>query len=469
MTLRMRLVLLGVPLVLGSCSLAPEYRAPDIAVPAAYDAGPQAPASDPSAAAAIAAEWWREFGSAELDALVSEALAANYDIEAAKQRIEQARATRRAAGSALLPSIDAGGSAARSRSSGGTDRGLATTYKGTLEISYEADLWGANRNALASAEATHLANRYALEASSLVVQSEVVSSYVQALALRDRLRIAAENLSAARQILDVVRVRVREGFTSPLDLAQQEGNVATIEASIPVLDQELRAALTSLAILLGRAPQGFTIEATSLSSLTLPEPAAGQPSDLLVRRPDVRQTEAALRAANADIGVARAAFLPTITLSAGDALTSIASGGTTTMASLASGLALPIFTGGRLDAEVERTRSRFAELVAGYRQAVLVALKEAQDGLVAMDASGRRTASLGLAAERAAEASRIANDQYAIGTGDFMSVLDSQRSLLSAQDSHVQAQSSRYLAALDLYKALGGGWRLPDEDSAQPF
>jgi outer membrane protein TolC len=167
--------------------------------------------------------------------------------------------------------------------------------------------------------------------------------------------------------------------------------------------------------------------------------------------------------------VARAAFLPTITLSAGDAITSIASGGTTTVASLASGLAMPIFAGGRLEAEIERTRSRFAELAAGYRQAVLGALKEAQDALVAMDAAGQRTTSLGIAAERAAEASRIANEQYAIGTGDFMAVLDSQRSLLSARDNYVQAQSSRYISALDLYKALGGGWSMTGaETTAAP-
>lgn len=449
---RSRMMAISLSLVLGACSLRPEYQAPAVSIPQAYDASA-------SSAYAVDPDWWKAFGSEELDGFIAEALAANQNLEGARQRIEQSRAALTTAGSSLLPSLDAGGSANRSRSkSSGSDSKLSTTYKGSFSAAYELDLWGANKASSDAAGSRLAASVYAGDALSLVVQSDVVSTYVQILTFKDRIRIAGENLSAARQILAVVRVRVQEGYASPLDLAQQEGNLATIEGNIPSLEQQLRASLTSMAILLGRVPQGFDVKATSLASLTLPEPTAGQPSDLLARRPDIREAEANLIAANADIGAARAAFFPSITLNASDALTSVVSGGTSTIMSIAASLAAPIFTGGRLEGALDKTKARYAELTSSYRQTVFTSLKEAEDALVGLDTTTRRADLLAISATKAEEASRIAGEQYAAGASDFMALLDSQRSLLSSQDSYVQAESNRYGAALNLYKALGGGW-----------
>ncbi len=453
-------VTMSVALLASACSLIPEYRQPEVAVPASFGAvavsAPLAPAPD--------ATWWRMFGSAELDGYVAQALAANQDLEAARQRVALARAAIRSARSVLLPQVDASGSVTRSHSrADGARTSTGTTERGALDVSYELDFWGFNAANVRATEADAAAIAFARETTALVVQSNVVAAYIEALAAKDRLTIARQNLATSLQILDVVRARVREGAASPLDLAQQEGNVASVEATIPALERQLRAAETALAVLLGRPPQGFAVQASGLAALALAVPDPGQPASLLVRRPDIRQAEAQLVAANADIGAARAAFLPVVEISAGAVISSLASGGTSIVKSLVASAAQPIFDGGRLSANLDQSRARYAELVAAYRQAVLVGFKEAEDSLVAVDTSGRRTRALATAAERSAEAARVARAQYAAGAADFLTVLDSQRTLLSAQDGLVQGQADRFQSALDLYRALGGGWAAAPE------
>jgi NodT family efflux transporter outer membrane factor (OMF) lipoprotein len=292
-----------------------------------------------------------------------------------------------------------------------------------------------------------------------VVQGDVASTYAGALAFKDRLAIARSNLELARQLLTLIEAQYAEGRTSALEVAQQRLTVSTQEAAIPTLEQQLRASENALAILLGRPPEGFRIEAASLTALALPQVAAGQPTDLLTRRPDIQKAEADLRAANADIGAARAAFFPTIDLTVEAAFTGLLSAGSpTTAATLASGLVAPIFSGGQLEGQLESTKARFAELVATYRQAVLVSLQEAEDALVAVDASGRRTGFLDEAVVQARDAFRLSQLRYVAGAVDFISVIDAQRSQLSAEDSLVQARLDRYNAAVDLFKALGGSW-----------
>lgn len=439
--------------LVAACSMTPDYATPAVTVPPAWEASPVAAPGDYGAA------WWRSFGSAELTDLVEQALRANQDLAAAGQRVAQARAALRAAGAGESVTVDASGAASRRNSITDGDGTLGTTSSGSLRAAYELDLWGANAAATEAARQGVAGARFDREAAALVVQADVVDAYVQALARKDRLRIARENLDAARQTLGLVQVRVTEGLSAPLDLAQQEASVATIEAGIPALEGQLRATETALAVLTGRPPQGFRIRGESLAELTLPAPDPGQPAALLTRRPDIRAVEADLRAANADIGAARAAFLPAVNVSLGSSLSGFASGGTTTLLDLASGLAAPIFSGGRLEGALDGARAREQELAAGYRQTILTAFKDVEDALTDADASARRTRLLAVAADRAREATRVAREQYVAGAGDFLSVLDSQRSQLSAEDSLVQAEADRFAAGTALFRALGGGWR----------
>lgn len=439
---------------LAACSMIPDRSAPDVTVPAAWD-GPAAAAAAPEASAS----WWRSFGNAELTALVEQSLAANHDLAAARERIAQARAALRSTGAGQWPTLDGSGAASRRNSTSDGTGTIGTTWSGSLRAAYEIDLWGGNEAATESARQGAEAARFDAAAAALVVQAEVADSYVRALAARDRLGIAHANLDAARQTLDLVRTRVAEGLSAPLELAQQEASVASIEAGIPALEGQVRAAETALAVLAGQPPQGFRVGGGSLADLALPAADPGLPADLLTRRPDIRAAEAALHGANADIGAARAAFLPAVNLSLGGSLSGLAGGGTGTLLDLASGLAAPIFSAGRLEGALDSARAREAELLARYRQTTLTAFKDVEDALTAADSSARRADLLTVAADRAGEATRVAREQYVAGAGDFLSVLDSQRSQLSAEDSLVQARADQFTAAVALFKALGGGWR----------
>ena len=452
-----RLAGLAVPMSLAACSLVPDYQSPDMAMPPAFDgtAAPAAVEIEP-----VSAQWWTRFGSPELDGLMTEALAANQELAAALHRIAQARAAVRVAGASLSPTLDAGGSLDEEirRSSGSAKD--SSGYGVNLEANYELDLWGRNQAGVDAATASLTATTYDRDALALVIQSEVASTYAGVLAFKDRLSIARSNLDLARQLLALIETQYREGRNSALEVAQQRLTVATQEAEIPTLEQQLRAGENALAILLGRPPEGFRVQAPSLASLALPGIAAGQPSDLLIRRPDIQKAEADLMAANADIGAARAAFFPTVDLSVEAAFSGLLTAGSpATAATLAGNVLAPIFSAGRLEGELESSRARFAELAADYRQAVLVALQEAEDALVAADASFRRAGLLDEAVVQARDAFRLSQLRYAAGAVDFISVIDAQRSQLSAEDGLVQAELDRYDAAIDLFKALGGGWR----------
>lgn len=440
-------------LMLGACSLVPDYERPDAGVPSAFT-GSQAK----GASAEISAEWWRSFNDEELQALMNAALASNLDIAAALHRIEQAQGQLRATNASLLPQVDASGSASLDK---GGSRGNGTTKSasGSVSVSYAVDLWGSYRAQSASSEAALRASIFDRDATALLVQSSVATTYFNILSLRDRVAIARQSLAAAQETLRLVEARYKYGTASALDLAQQRNTLATIEAGIPPLESQLAANEHALAILLGRAPEGFGVRTADTSALTLPAIAPGQPSTLLERRPDIRRAEAQLQAANADIGAARAAFFPSLNLSASKGIDWLAGAGSATGSSLAASLLAPIFSGGTLEGNLESAKARKAELAANYRKTVLTSFGEVEDALSAADANERRQASLAVAASEARRAYDLAQASYKAGATDFLSVLDAQRSWLSARDAQAQARLNQFTAAVDLFIALGGGWK----------
>jgi NodT family efflux transporter outer membrane factor (OMF) lipoprotein len=447
-------LLLATACALAGCSMVPAYERPSVPTQGAWGAQPGAQ----TAAVAVSPDWWQHFETPELDQLMAEALAANQDIAAAVARIDQARANTRIAGAPLLPSVEATGSTSGTLSHNRQRTITGSSGTALLTASYEVDLWGKNAAGLEAAKHALSASAFDKEALALVVQSEVASTYFDAVSLRQRLAIAHENLTAAQQVLKLVQIQMAQGAATALDLAQQRTAVATFEAEIPTLEQQLEADQTSLAILLGRAPGGTAVERDKLDALTLPAIAAGQPADLLGRRPDIAEAEANLKAANANIGVARAAFYPSLTLSASAAISGLATSGTSTAASIAAGLVAPIFEGGQLEGELDLTKARKQELVATYRQTVLTSFKEVEDALSTVETSAARVKSLQTAADQAREAFRLAQLSYSAGASDFLTVLDAQRTLLDNEDSLVQAERDRFTAAASLFKALGGGW-----------
>jgi len=451
-----RHLLLGFSAVaLSACSLTPAMPQADVVVPTQWS---KMAADD---AGAVAPEWWRAYRSPALDQLIGEAMAANHDLAAAVARIEQARASAHSARAALLPTVGAAASASRDRRSEGGTRSYSEDAQASVSISYELDLFGGNR-AAADASAARLASaQSSRDEVLLILQADVANAWFQWLAFNERLAIGRENLRAAEELLRLVTVRFDNGAVSALDVAQQRTTLLNIRAQLPLLEQSVVETRNALAVLLGRAPQGFIAPDGELAALTLPQINPGQPAELLLRRPDIRGVEADLIAANGDIGAARAALLPSLDISASSAALGLLDGGTTTLSGIAASLAQTLFAGGRLRSQLAATEAVRTELVERYAQTVLVSLQEVEDSLSAVGTGEQREVLLAQTAEQAREAYRLASVRYDSGAQDLLTVLDSLRSRLSADDSLVQARLARYVTSTTLVKALGGGWASP--------
>lgn len=454
-------VLALLPLLLSGCAFTPDYQRPVVETPLEWRDGGGAAAGQRQGDS-IARDWWKNFGSAELDTLMQQALAGNNDLLAQIQRVEQARAALRVAGASLLPSATGSAGATRTRTDPAEGRtAFSTTLQAGASLSYELDLFGASRAGADAARASLESSRFTRDALALVVMSDVASGYFMLLDLRERLSIADDNLANAREILRIVAARVRAGSDSELDMLRQKSAVETARAARESLTLQIESAENALAVLTGRAPGTMAaIEGRSLDGLSIPAIAPGQPSSLLERRPDLRAAEADLAAANADIGAARAAFFPSISIGLSDSVSMAGFGaGAGSVLSLASSLSAPIFQGGRLQGGLERANARQRELAETYRKAVLTAFQDTADALAAVRVAQAREDALRTAMEQSRRAWDLSKKRYDAGAIDFQTLLDTQSERLSAEDSHAQARLARLTAAVDLYKALGGGWK----------
>lgn len=408
-----------------------------------------------------AAEWWRRFGSPELDGLIRVARDNNLDISSAAARLIQAERQAQIAGVALVPTFDA--SIGTSRTGLATDdRSESSSFSAALSASYELDFWGANRANVLSARVALQSSRYDQETVALTVTTGVANTYLQVLSLRERLATARQNLEIAERVLAVVNARVRGGAASRLDLAQQLGTVAAQRATIPALEQQERDALTALAILLGRLPQDFTVSGTSLDGLAIPEVMPGLPSELLFRRPDLRRAESQLDAADANVAAARAALFPSVRLTAGSG---VQSGVFSTLFddnpgfSIGISLARSIFDAGRLSAQRDLADARRLEIIQGYRTAVITAFGDVEKALGSVESIARQQEQQAIQLEQAQIALEVAEIRYRAGAVDLLTLLDAQRSLYSAQDQSRQLKLSRLQAVVTLFRVLGGGWQ----------
>lgn len=405
-------------------------------------------------------EWWKQFGSAELSQLVTEGQQNNFEIAAAVSRVHQAEANARIAGAPLLPNADFASSANRSLPlSGGSP---ATTTSGMLEVNYEIDFWGRNKAGLVAAEASLRANIYDRQTVALTVTSGIVSTFLQVLSLRDRLDIARQNVGNAERVLKLVEAQSRAGAASPLDLARQRSTLANQQAALPDLMQQERDAQTALAILLGRPPQDFSVSEKGLNAIQMPQIAAGLPSELLTRRPDIRRAEARLAEANANVAVARAALFPSIRMTGStgaqsNALLSLFDG-PNLLANLGVSLTAPIFDAGRLNSQRDLAVAQKQELVQVYRSTVIGALSEVEQSLGAIRSLEERYRLKSQEVDQAQFAFGLSEIRYRVGAEDLMVVLDTQRTLSEAQNQLGQIKLQRLQATVSLYKALGGGW-----------
>jgi NodT family efflux transporter outer membrane factor (OMF) lipoprotein len=456
-----RLVVLGSTLLLAACAISGSAPAPAPGMPAAYA---ELAALD---AAVPASDWWGAFGSKELSSLVVAALASNPDLAIAAERVRQAEAQVSIAGATLFPALNLSASSAHreTRADGGA-RQSSDASSASLSASYEIDLWGKNAADVRSADAALRASRYDRETVRLTLVAGVANAYFQLLSLRGRMATARENLAVAERVFAVVDSRVRNGAASKLDLARQLAAVLTQKAALPALELQQRQTLFALAILLGRVPQGFDAAASALTGLDVPRVAPGLPAQLLLRRPDLASAEAQLAAANANVAAARAALLPGIGLTgsaglASDVLLNFANGPTATLV-IGAALLQPIFDGGRLRAQVDVAASRERELVENYRKAVFSALADVESALAAGGRSAEQELLQQQVVAQARRALKLAEIRYREGADDLLTALDAQRTLFQAEDQLAQIRLARLQASLGLFKALGGGWRMPE-------
>lgn len=459
------LEIIGACLLLSACSVGPAYKRPDIARPALWQES-SGSGADKEASLAVwpRTDWWHGFGSAELEDLIGEAQSSNDDLAGAIARVREADAQVRIAGAPLLPTLDAGATAARERTVvSGVGPRLTNIFSPQLSAGYELDFWGKNRAQRDAARAAAQASRYDQQTVALTVVSSVATTYFQALELRDRIDVAQQNLQNSQKILDGFKAEQSAGTATGLDVAQQETTVALLYAALPPLRQQLRQTVHALAVLVGKEPESLDLAADTLMSLKSPAVVEGLPSQLLSRRPDVASAEQQLIAANADITVARAALFPSIQLTASggyqsSALTSLISPPQRVYA-IAAGLTQPIFHGGALRGQVQYSNARYTELLTTYHKVVLTAFSNVEDALVATQQTAEQQLRQQQAVTTARRAFEFAQKQMSAGTVNILTVLNTENALFSAQDQLAQVNYLHLQALVNLFTALGGGWQ----------
>lgn len=455
---------------LGCSTLRPDYQRPAVALPESF--------SEPGLVASGTATeaWWKFFGDATLDGMVAEALERNQDLAAAAARIDEARALAGLVHAERFPQVSGSAAASRSRISADTAQlppevpVETTRLRVGVDLTYEIDFWGRIKAATAAARATLLASEHGRRALELAVSGEVVAAYLDLAALRREHGLAEETLASRTEAVRLQRLRFDAGTISELDLAQAQAELAATEATVPGLERALRQTETRLLVLLGRFGGRVAVE-PNLEALVLPEVPVGLPSELLLRRPDVLSAEQGLVAANARVATARAAYFPLISLTAGGGtesrqLSDLLSSGTGVWQAALS-LVQPIWNAGRTKRQVEAARARERQALAVYLKAIQTSLAEVEDALAARRAATDEREALERQAEALGRARYLANLRYEAGDSSYLEVLDADRNLFQAQRAALRARRDERVAAVNLFRALGGGWASGDAKEAE--
>ena len=427
------------------------------------------------------ADWWNNFGSTELSGLVTTAQTDNLDIAVAMANVLQAEANRDIVRSQLFPTFDLQGTATRSRTPGSTITTVTgstvnTSFTGntfglTLNGAYYADIWGLARDNLRAAQEAVKSSHFAQQEVALTTTASVADTYLLVVALREEIATIQQNIDAAKRILTITQAKVTNGVSSQLDLSQQEATVYGQEAALPPLREQEREAVFSLAILLGRPPEGFTVTGQHLDTLKVPPVTPGLPSALLARRPDIAQVEANLASAHANVDAARAQFFPQITLTGDGGFASTAIGtllhASNLEWSIGASALQTVFDGGKLIGQSDLARAEEQGLISSYRKTVITAFQGVENSLGQVGNFTDEENALQQEVTASANAFRISELQYREGIADLLSVLQAQQTLFTAENQLIQVKLARLQASVGLYLALGGGWSENPEDMTQ--
>jgi len=463
-----RLLLTLLVMSLAACAVGPDYEKPEIETPETWRF------TDAEASDVINTRWWTQFEDPVLDQLVDEALIANLDVRTAAARVEQFAARLNITRSDFFPQVGYGVNGNRRRITDNQASGLgidsiSSNYQATINVGWELDVWGRIRRASESARAQLLAAEEARRTVILSLVSSVATSYVGLRSLDRQLEIAIQTRDSRAESLRLFELQFNGGVIGQLQLSQIQSQYDIAVSAIPTIERDIALQENLIAILLGRNP-GSVARGKSIDELTLAQIPNGVPSDLLLRRPDIRAAEQDLIANNALIGVARAAYFPRISLTglAGFVSGDLGAWFDSDAATWAVGAAMSgnIFTGGRISGGVKQAEAVQQQSLYTYHQSILTALKEVEDALISTLKAREKLISDAHLVETLTEYARIARLRYDNGYTSFIEVLDSERSLFNAELTYVNTQNAVYVGLINTYKALGGGWVVMAEQRA---
>jgi multidrug efflux system outer membrane protein len=448
-------------ITLGGCLLGPDYQRPAIDTPSTFRF------ADPDAKEVVDTGWWEQFEDPALNALIVVALAENKDVKIAAARIEQFLGQFQTTRAQLFPQVGAGVNAQRQRvplGSSNLPEGVGPVFNqfsATLSASWEIDVFGRLRRQTEAARAALLASEEGRRATILVLVASVASTYINLVSLDRQLEIARATSASRAESVHVFTLRFKYGEVSQMELAQSQSEYEASLATIPQLELQIAQQEDALSELLGRNPEPIARDRV-LDKLALPEVPAGLPSELLARRPDLRQAEQNLIAANALIGAARALYFPSISLTG---LLGTASGqfsslftGPARVWSYAGTVTVPVFTAGSIAGQVLQAEAQREQALLEYEKAIQVAFQEVADALVSLQKTKAALEVQGRQVEALQTYSRMARLRYEGGYTSYIEVLDSERSLFNAQLSYAQTQGTVFISVVRLYKSMGGGW-----------
>ncbi len=467
--MRKRLLAVALGLALGGCAVGPDYQRPEVPIPSQWEVSIQAANELANTA------WWEQFGDPELNRLIQTALQENKDVKIAAARVEEYMGRYGVIRSAQFPQVGANAAGSRTRSGESTlPPGSELTndsYQVDLGVSFELDLWGKLRRATESARAQLLATEEAKRTVILSLVSQVANSYVQLLDYDQQLAVTKATLKTRSESVRINGLRFKAGLIGELDYQQAVAEYQNAAVQVPLLERQIAQQQNAISLLLGRNP-GPIRRGVNLDRLVMPQPPAGLPSDVLERRPDIRQAEQQLIAANAEIGVAKAAFFPAISLTG---LLGVAS---TDLSDLFSGpshawqfagqLTQPIFTAGKLEGQLQAAEAVQQQALFNYQQVIQKAFAEVDNSLIAISKLRSQLKDEQAQINALQRSLDLATLRYQNGYSDYLTVVDAERNLYTAQLQYVQDQGTLYTASISLYAALGGGWVNQAEQMTAP-
>ena len=455
-------------LVLAACAVGPDYEKPDINTPEAYRF------TDAEASDVVNTLWWTQFDDPVLNALIDEALQSNLDVRTAAARVEQFAARLNITRSDFFPQVGYGVSAdrqgiSRDKADGLGIDSIASSYEATINVGWELDVWGRIRRATEDSRAQLLAAEEARRTVIMSLVSSVATSYISLRRLDAQLDIAIRTRDIRAESLRLFEMQFNGGVIGQLQLSQIQSEYELAVSAVPLIERDIAVLESLIAVLLGRNP-GPIPRGKTIDQLTLAQVPEGVPSDLLLRRPDIRRAEQDLISNNALIGVARAAYFPRISLTG---LAGFVSGdldawfdSDSVAWAAGGGLAGSIFTGGAIKGNVKQAEALQQQALFTYQQSILTALKEVEDALVSTQKAREKLLSDGRRVDALNEYARIAKLRYDNGFTSYIEVLDSERSLFAAQLTLVDTQKDIYVGLISTYKAMGGGWIVMAEQKA---